>query len=120
MIVKLPLEDRAQETPKHLLGNPIADCRDSKRAKFDQLGVLGNVDPPDGQGRKRPLFQLPQQAVEVRLQVLLEHLDAHLVDPRRTAITPYGTPGFEYQLGSNPSCQAMDFDLSSCHILSSC
>ena len=56
-----------------------------------------------------------QQSVEVRVQVLLEHLDADLVYSRRTTIASYGSPGFEHQLGSNPSRQTMDFDLSFGH-----
>ena len=67
-----------------------------------------------------PCFQFPHQPVEVRLQVLFEHLDADLVDSRRTAIPPHGTPSIVHQLGSNPSCQAMNFDLSLCHVLSFC
>lgn len=48
MIMKLGLEDRVQETPKHLLRYPISDCRDSKRTKFRPSGVFGDVDPPRG------------------------------------------------------------------------
>ncbi len=120
MIVKPCLKDRIQQTPKHLLGDPISDCRDSQRAKLGPLGVFGNVDTSSGQGQKRPLFQFPHQPVEVRLQMPFEHLDADLIDSRRTAIPPHGPPSFVHQLGSNPSCQAMNFDLSFCHVLSFC
>jgi hypothetical protein len=45
----------------------------------------------------------------------LEHPDADLIDSRRTTIASHGSPGFEHQLGSNPSRQTMDFDLSFGH-----
>jgi hypothetical protein len=99
------------------LRNTISDCGNSKRAEFRPLDVFGNVDSPSGQGPKQPLFKLPHQPVEVSIQVLFEHPDADFVDSRRTAISPYGSPSFEHQLGSNPSCQAMDFDLSLDHVL---
>ena len=85
VVMKHPIEDRTQEKPKHLLSNAVADGRDPQGPGLPRS--LGDLHAPQGQGGKLPFLQATHQGQQVLLEVGLEHGDADLVDPRRTAVT---------------------------------
>ena len=62
MIVKLGLEDRTQQTPKHLLSDPIPDCRNSQWAKLGLLGRLWECRHVERAGARMLLFSVPASA----------------------------------------------------------
>ena len=68
--MKQPLEERAQELPKHLLGNPVADGRDPQRACLARS--LGDVHAPQRQGLKSPCLEVAHQGQQVLFEVGLE------------------------------------------------
>ena len=115
VIMKLGLEDRIQETPKHLLSDSISDCRNSERTKLGGFGIFRDVDSSSGERPERSVLQFPHESAQISLQVLFEHLNAHLVDACGTPISAYRSPRLVHQLGSNPPREAMDFLLAFAH-----
>ena len=86
VLVKPPLEDGRQELPKHLLSHPIADGRDAERPQFRAVVAFGDKYATQRHGLKSPTLQVTHQRGEVLIEVDLEHLNAHFVDPRGPAI----------------------------------
>jgi hypothetical protein len=83
-VVKLRLEDRRQETPKHLLRDPIPNRRDAQRTEF----AVAFVDElaAQGLGLKPPGLEIAHHRLQVGVEVGRKHLDADLVDAGGSAI----------------------------------
>ena len=109
--MKPPLEERTQDEPKHFLSNPVADGGDPQRACL--VRTFGDVcDTPQGEGLEgTSRLQVAHQGEQVRFEVGLEHPDAHLVDPRRTAVPSHVAKGAVHEFRGDPSRQRVVLDL---------
>src|SRR6266852_4841204 len=110
VVMKQPLEERAQELPKHLLGNPVADGGDPQRACLAR--PLGDVHASQGQGlESTPRLEITHQGEQILFEVSLEHSNADLVNPRCPAIPPDVAKSAVHEVRGDPSRQRMNFDL---------
>ena len=109
VVVKQPLEERAQEEANHLLGHPVADGGDPQRTRLAL--TLGDMDATQGEGFIRPILQTPHQGEQVVYEVALEGLDALPVNPRGPAIPPDVAEGEQQESQGDPSRQRMVLDL---------
>ena len=109
IVVKQPLEERAQEEADHLLGHPVADGGDPQRTRLAL--TLGDMDATQGEGFIRPILQAPHQGEQVVYEVSLEGLDALPVNPRGSAIPPDVAEGEQQERQGDPSRQRMVLDL---------
>src|SRR5208337_4470110 len=109
IVVKHSLEERAEELPKHLLSNPVADGRDPQRACL--AWTLGDVHAPQGKGLKSPFLEVVHQGQQILLQVCLEHGDADLIDPCRAPVTFDVPKSAVHEVAGDPPRQRVGFDL---------
>ena len=86
MLCKVPFKDRLDHIPQPRLCHPVPNRRDAQRALFS-AARLGYPRPSYGLRVIRPLFQAFVQFLQVRRQVLHEHLDRHVIYARRTLVT---------------------------------
>jgi hypothetical protein len=107
--VKHPLEERAQELPKHFLGNPVADGGDPQRACL--AWPLGDMHAPQGVGLESPFLEVVHQGQQVLFEVGLEHSDADFVDPRHAPVASNVPEGAVQEFQGDPSRQRMSLDL---------
>lgn len=84
--MKQRLKDRFEKPTYHFLSDTIFYSRNAERSHFGPLGIFGNPHSSQRLGHKGPSLELLLECCQIRIQVLLEHLDAHLVDSRRTAV----------------------------------
>jgi hypothetical protein len=109
VLVKQPLEERAQEEADHLLSYPVADGWDPQRACLALS--LGNPDTPQGERFVRPVLQAAHQSEQVVFEVYFEGLDALSVDSRSPAVPPDVSEGEVHEVRGDPSRQRVVLDL---------
>src|SRR4029434_1448130 len=83
-VMNARFKERMQQAANHLLGDPIANGWNAKRAEL--RFILGNEMTAKRVGLKRTGFQIPHQRPEVVGKVGFKHLDADLVDARSATV----------------------------------
>ena len=108
VVVKHPLEERAQEEPKHLLSNPVADGGDPQRACLAR--TLGECTRRKGRGLKVPSFRS-----HIKASKFCSRLASNIVMLSLSIPQPPGSSdiaeGAMHQVQGDPSRQRMVLDL---------
>ena len=99
--MKQRFKDRVQKAANHLLSNTVSNRWNPQRA-FTRL-ILGDVNSSESLRLKTTGFQVPHQSLNIVEKVSLEHLDAHLVDARCSAIAFDGCKCLAHQGQSDSS-----------------
>src|SRR4029077_18177718 len=108
--VKLGFEDRRQEESDDFLSDAIPNDRNAEATELRRSGTFGNVQSAQGEGLVSTRLEFPHERVEILIELILEHLNADLVDSRSTAIPLDRPESFVHQRKSNPSGERMKLD----------
>jgi hypothetical protein len=108
--VKLGFEDRRQEESDDFLGHTIPNDRNAEGPELRRSGAFGNIQSAQGEGSVVSRLELPHERIKILIELILEHLDADLVDSRSTAIPLDRPESSVHQRKGDPSGERMELD----------
>jgi hypothetical protein len=113
--VKLGFEDRRQEESDDFLSDAIPNDRNAEGSELRRSGAFGNVQSAQGERSVLARLKLPHERDQILFELVLEHLDADLVDSRSTAIPLDRPESFVHQRKSDPSSERVKLDFLGQH-----